>query len=153
MEVLLITPNGLIRTAVAIHVLPPQKVAPRKRAEKDSPVKGPNIEWVEREQWNADFTERTIGIVAFGDEDTDIRVNRHHPLLEAALRADRLNKDQIDARAERYLFAVACGLFRQGYAASEMDNPPGDDQQAEERERLAEAVLIAIDERMIELDD
>ena len=34
-----------------------------------------------------------------------------------------------------------------------MNNPPDENQQAEERERLAEAVLIAIDDKMIELAD
>jgi hypothetical protein len=153
-EVSLITPNGLLSTSAVVRVLPLQETTARKRQEKSVSVPGPNISWVHREDWDADFHERTVGQVAFGHDSTDIRVNRDHPLILDALNEKRLlSKEQIEGRAEKYLFAVACGLFRQGYAMKQMDSPPEEEQVAAEQERLAEAVLIAIDDKMVELED
>ena len=35
--------------------------------------------------WDADFNEKTVGQVNIGDDNTDIRINRHHPLIDKAL--------------------------------------------------------------------
>lgn len=152
-EVLLVTPNGLLRAVASIAVSGLKERGERRQREKEAPPKGPNICWVEREEWDADFTERTVGEVAFGQENTDIRVNRHHPLLDQALSERRLNRERIDARAERYLFAIACGLFRQGYAERQLADPRNAEEVAAEQERMAEVALIAIDDRMVELED
>ncbi len=50
------------------------------------------------------------------------------------------------------MFAIACGLFRQEYAKKEGGHLTEEQIQAEQ-DRMAEAVLIAIDERMLDLDN
>lgn len=152
-EALLITPNGLLRAAAAIEVRPSKKDGERRQHEEKVPPKGPNIRWVERDEWDAEFTESTVGDVAFGQEDTDIRVNRHHPLLGRALSDKRLSKERIDASAEQYLFAIACGLFRLAYSERKAESPREGEQIAAEQERMAEVALIAIDDRIVDFDD
>lgn len=152
-EVLLITPNGLLRAAAAIEVRPAKKDNQRRQKEEKVPPKGPNIRWVEREEWDAEFTEQTVGDVAFGQDDTDIRVNRHHPLLVRALNDKRLSSERINASADQYLFAIACGLFRLAYSERNADSPREGEQIAAEQERMAEVALIAIDDRIVDLED
>jgi hypothetical protein len=152
-EVLLITPNGLLRATAAIEVRAPKKDSERRQREEKEPPKGPNIRWVERDEWDAEFTEKTVGEVAFGQDDTDIRVNRHHPLLVRALNDKRLSKERIDASAEQYLFAIACGLFRLAYSERMAESPREGEQIAAEQERMAEVALIAIDDRIVDFED
>ena len=152
-EAVLITPNGLIRSSSKVRVLAPPKKSTRRQRDKEVPVKGPNIAWVTRDEWDSDFNEKTVGQVNIGDDNTDIRVNRHHPLVDKALGNKALTEDQVKARGDRYLFAIACGLFRQEYAHKESGRRPPDEQLQAEQERMAEAVLIAIDDKSIDLDD
>jgi hypothetical protein len=151
-EAVLITPNGMLRASSKIRVIAPPKVTKRKQREKEVPVKGPNIVWVTREEWDADFNEHTVGEVNIGTDNTDIRVNRHHPLLDRALGDKSLTAEQVKGRGDRYLFAIGCGLFRQEYAMRDGGRPDAKQIQAEQ-ERMAEAVLIAIDDKTIELED
>jgi hypothetical protein len=152
-EAVLITPNGPISAEAKIEVIAPTNTSERKKKDKEIPLKGPNIYWVKREEWDADFNEKTVGRVDIGRDNTDIRVNRHHPLIDRALRDKSLTKDQVATREDRYLFAIGCGLFRQEYAMKEAESRPSDPQIEAEQERMAEAVLIAIDDRMIDLED
>jgi hypothetical protein len=151
-EAVLITPNGLLRASAKIRVVAPPRNTKRNEREKEEPVKGPNIKWVTRDEWDAEFGEHTIGQVNVSDENTDIRVGRHHPLVTKALDDKRLSEEQSKSRGDRYLFAIACGLFRQEWSAREGTRPSEAEFQAEQ-ERMAEAVLIAIDDRMIDFDD
>jgi hypothetical protein len=152
LEAVMVTANGAIQATAAVRVLAPQEVSNRAEKEKEKPIEGPNIIWVERGDWDADFTEKTVGDVSFGQESTDIRVNRNHPFIEKAFKNNSLSEEQIENRAEKYLVAVGCGLFRQAYMNREDGIQIDDDQLASEQERLAEAVLIAIDDRLVELD-
>ncbi len=145
------TPNGLLRASARVRVIAPPHEPKRKH--KDAPVKGPNIVWVTRDEWDNDFTEKTVGQVNIGATDTDIRVNRHHPLLERALNNKLLSPEAVKGRADRYLFAVACGLFRQEYAVRDGGGRPTDEQIWAEQNRMAEAVLIAIDDQVLDFDD
>jgi len=151
-EAVLITPNGLLRASAKVFVVKAPKPAKTKLKEVDAPVTGPNIVWVTRDEWDDDFGEKNVGQVNIGDDNTDIRVNRHHPLIDKALGDKSLSAEQVKTRGDRYLFAIGCGLFRQEYFLREGERP-SDEHVRSEQERMAEAVLIAIDERMIELDD
>lgn len=151
-EAVLITPNGLLTAAAKVIVIPPPKETKRKQREEEVPVVGPNIEWVTRDQWDDEFNEQTVGQVNISDENTDIRVNRHHPLVAKALDDKTLSEGEVKSRENRYLFAIACGLFRQEYAARE-GNRPNDSEFHAEQERMAEAVLIAIDDRTVDFDE
>lgn len=152
-EATLITPNGVLRASSKVRVINPPKTTERKQREKEVPEKGPEIVWVTRDEWDADFTERTIGQVNISAENTDIRVNRHHALIDRMLSDKTLSEDQSKTRGDKYLFAIGCGLFRQEFAYRENGKRPDKDQIEGEQERMAEAVLIAIDDKSIELED
>lgn len=152
-EAVMFTPNGILRASSKVQVIAPPKPSKRKKRDKEVPVQGPNIVWVTREQWDADFNEKTVGQVNIGTDATDIRINRHYPVLDRALGEKSLTAEQVKTRGNRYLFAVACGLFRQEYANREAAARPEDTQINAEQARLAEAVLIAIDDSMIELEE
>jgi hypothetical protein len=156
-EVVLVTPNGLISAKAKIGVTEPPP-APKTKDEKQAPETGPNIEWVTRDEWEKhEFDERSVGRVDIGADATDIWVNRDQRLLARALDNRRLSKLETESREDRYLFAVGCGLYRREYLAQAqvLDDPPDSDSDyvRAEQERLAEAVLIAIDEKLIDLDD
>jgi hypothetical protein len=151
-EAMLMTPNGLLQANARVRVIAPPPEPKIKRPQQNAPVKGPNITWVERHEWDSEFTEKTVGQVNISQTDTDIRVNRHHRLLETALNDRSLSPEQVKGRAERYLFAMGCGLFRQEYAMRESGSRPSDEQVHAEQVRMAEAVLMAIDDKMLDLD-
>ncbi|HEU6445741.1 MAG TPA: hypothetical protein VFL61_11845 [Gaiellaceae bacterium] len=79
------------------------------------------------------------------EEETIFWVNRNYHLLDTALAGRNLTAEQIETRATRYQFPVACALWLQH--ADLMDaNPRPDEKYAKaEMERLAEAVLLAAD--------
>ncbi len=109
---------------------------------------------MEREEWDQhDFTERTVGQVNIGAEATDILVNRHQRTLNSALHKRRLSPTEVKTREDKYLFAVACGLYRQEAATRDLTEQPDSEYVLQEHERLGEAVLLAVDERLIDLDD
>lgn len=151
-EAVLITANGLLTAKAAIRVIKPPKE--RKRRRKEAPEQGPEIRWVKRDEWDElDFDERTVGGVNIGADATDILVNRDQRILDKALSSRRLSPAEVKVREDRYLFAVACGLYRQEHQTRELDQEPDREYVVQEQERLAEAVLIAIDEKLIELED
>jgi hypothetical protein len=151
-EAILVTPSGMLSATATVKVIKPPKE--RKRDKGEEPETGPEIKWVTREEWDAhEFTERTVGKVNIGAEATDILVNLHQRLLDRALHSRGLSKAEVDSRKDRYLFATACGLYRQEAALKDRKGAPDSDYLLEEQERMAEAVLIAVDEKLIELDD
>ena len=151
-EAVLITPNGLLKAGAVVKVVAPPKQ--RERGKNEEPETGLEIKWVRRDEWDQfGFNERTVGEAKLGMETTDILVNRHQRLLDAALKTRGLSPTEVKAREDRYLFAVACGLYRQAHAAREGQEPPDAEYLLQEQERLAEAVLIGIDERLVEFDD
>lgn len=151
-EAVLMTPNGLLTANARIQVIKPPKE--RKRHRKEAPDQGPEIRWVKRDEWDElEFDERTVGRVNIGADATDILVNRDQRILEKALGSRKLSPTEVRVREERYLFAVACGLYRQEHQTRELKQQPDEQYVIQEQERLAEAVLIAIDEKLIELED
>lgn len=151
-ETVLITPNGLLSTDATVRVV--KRPKQRKQTEKEEPDTGPDIRWVEREDWDRHgFDERTVGQVNIGADVTDILVNRHQRTLNKALHQRGLSPTEVKSREDKYLFAVACGLYRQEASTRELREQPDADYVLQEHERLGEAVLLAVDERLIELDD
>ena len=151
-EASLVTPNGVISATANVKVVKPPK--PKKPDKGKEPETGPNIRWVRRDEWDeVDFTERTVGRVNITSEATDILVNRDQRLLDRALKTRGLSRGEVEARSEKYLFAAACGLYRQEASIKELKDPPDDAYLLDEQERMAEAVLIAVDERLVEFDD
>jgi hypothetical protein len=152
MEAVLVTSNGIVSATSKLTVVAPPKTSKRKPREKDAPAKGPNIVWVTRDEWDSDFNEKTVGEVNIGTDNTDIRVNRHHPRIDRVLNNKTLSEGEIKRRENRYLFAIGCGLFRQEYAMQAVGARPDDPVIQGEQDRMAEAVLIAIDEQIEDLD-
>jgi hypothetical protein len=150
-EATLVTANGVVTASSRVKVIAPTEEK-KKTKNKEVPVKGPNIVWVERHEWDADFNEKTVGQVNIGTENTDIRVNRHHPRIDAAVSGKKLSDTQRKRRENRYLFSISCGLFRQEYAAQRATPRPDDEVLLGEQDRMAEAVLLAIDDRLEDVD-
>jgi hypothetical protein len=140
----LITPAGLVSDSVTITVEVPPPAKPEKNGSE--PETGPRVEWVTRDTWDdhEGMDARTVGYVS-EDEETIIWVNRHYSLLDRALSGRSLTHEQIETRASRYQFPVACALWLQHDAASRTAQPPDEGYQKAELGRVAEAVLVAID--------
>jgi hypothetical protein len=126
------------------------KSAPQVRKGNDrgsEPDTGPNVAWVYRSNWPDGFTDLTVGRVAETDTSTDIIINRNYGPLDEALSGPGLTKTQVETRAERYQFPVACALWLQQYELNHLAE--GTDRPMEswlegEMQRIAEAVLLAM---------
>ena len=100
-----------------------------------------------REEWpdHDGMDARTVGYVMVDAEETIIFVNRHYHRLDVALSGRGYGQEQIETRATRYQFPVACALWLQDNDVKKADPRPDDKYLSAEMERLAEAVLVAID--------
>jgi hypothetical protein len=144
LHVELMTANGELTASLPIMVVEPPKEPSQPKGGADEET-GPDVRWITREDWPDGFDVQTVGRVDQDDESTIIWVNRHYDLLAKALASSTLTADQIDIRADRYQFPVACGLWLQHHEVSKMEAPPEEAYQRTELHRLAEAVLVAID--------
>jgi hypothetical protein len=144
LHVELMTANGELTASLPIVVIEPPKEPSQPKGGADEET-GPDVRWITREDWPDGFDVQTVGRVDQDDESTIIWVNRHYDLLAKALASSTLTADQIDMRADRYQFPVACGLWLQHHEVSKMEAPPEEAYQRTELHRLAEAVLVAID--------
>lgn len=141
----LLTANGVLSDTVTITVVVPAPAKPGTSGTE--PETGPRVEWVTREQWpdHDGMNAHTVGYVTADEEETIIWVNRHYHLLDAALKGRNLTPEAIETRATRYQFPVACALWLQHDDLKRTSQKPDEQYQAAERERMAEAVLVAID--------
>lgn len=144
LRVALQTAHGELVADLPIEVVaaPEEPSNPKGGADEET---GPDVRWVSKAEWGDDFDARTVGRVTQDDESTIIWVNRDYDLLAKALASSSLTPEQIEVRADRYQFPVACGLWLQHHEVSNMDAPPEDEYQKRELHRLAEAVLVAMD--------
>ena len=101
-----------------------------------------------RDSWDGlGWDAQTVGEVQVRSDETLILLNRDQRLLERALDMNKkLSKEQIQTRESRYLFPVACGLYEQYEASKDLKDPPSPEYVKGELERLAEAVLLVIDQ-------
>lgn len=143
-RVVLQTANGELTADMPIDVVPaPEEPSePKGGADEDT---GPDVRWITKAEWTDDFNAQVVGQVAQDDESTIIFVNRDYDLLAKALASSALTPDQVQIRADRYQFPVACGLWLQNHEISKMETPPEDEYRQRELHRLAEAVLVAMD--------
>jgi hypothetical protein len=146
-EAVLVTANGVISASSTIRVIEAVKTK-TKTVTAEEPEKGPVIKWMRRESWDGlGWDAQTVGEVQVRSDETLILLNRDQRLLERALDQNKkLTKEQIQTREGRYLFPVACGLYEQYDATKEMKEPPSSEYVSGELERLAEAVLLVIDQ-------
>jgi hypothetical protein len=140
----LVTPNGVLFDALSVSVKDAPQGKPKDKGTE--PETGPRVEWVRKDSWDdMGFTSQTVGRVTEDEEETIIWVNRHYHLLERALAGKNLTPDAIETRATRYQFPVACALWLQHDAVKRTEPKPPDEYLQAESERMAEAVLVAID--------
>lgn len=146
-EAILVTASGVITAASTVRVTEPPKTK-TKTTTAEEPDKGPVIKWMRRGSWaGLGWDSQTVGEVQVRSDETLILLNRDQRLLERALDLNKkLTKEQIQTRESRYLFPVACGLYEQYDAAKDLKDPPSSEYVKGELERLAEAVLLVIDQ-------
>lgn len=140
----LMTAHGTISADATIEVLAPPPANPTAPGIEDET--GPNVRWVEAEEaTELGWANDEIGEVNVSEEATDILIHRDANILRRALNSRTLTEDAVNARAERYLFPVACALWLQYDAVQRLEgeNRPSDDYLKAERLRVAEAVLLA----------
>ena len=142
----LLTPNGVLTDTTTITVAVPSPAKPKDKGTE--PETGPRVEWVNRDQWDeheGNLDAHTAGYVTEDDEETIIWVNRGLDVLDSALAGRNLTAEQIETRATRYQYPVACALWLQHDALKKANPRPDEKYLKAEMERLAEAVLVAID--------
>ena len=146
-EAVLVTATGVISAPSTMRVIEPPKTK-KKTITTEEPDKGPVIKWMRRDSWDGlGWDAQTVGEVQVRSDETLILLNRDQRLLERALDQNKkLTKEQIQTRESRYLFPVACGLYEQYDAAKDLKDPPSPEYVQGELERLAEAVLLVIDQ-------
>lgn len=146
-EAILVTANGVISERSAIKVIEPEKTK-KKETEVEEPDTAPEVRWIREVDWDGlGWDRRTVGEVKVSSGETLILLNRDQHLLETAFDRNRkLSQEQIEKREDRYLLPVACGLFEQHEAFKKADQAPGEGYVKGEMERLAEAVLLVIDQ-------
>jgi hypothetical protein len=146
-EAVLVTTSGVITAASTLRVIEPPKTK-TKTITAEEPDRGPVIKWMRRASWDGlGWDAKTVGEVQVRSDETLILLNRDQRLLERALDQNKkLTKEQIQTRESRYLFPVACGLYEQYDAAKDLKDPPSAEYVTGELERIAEAVLLVIDQ-------
>lgn len=145
MTVELMTSNGLLTAGIPVKVVEPPdpKKQPTGGSEDDT---GPDVRWVSKDSFDEmGMTGQTVGRVDEDDESTIIWVNRDFALLANALRSSKYTVDQVQTRADRYQYPVACGLWLQHHEQKTAEPKPEEAWLAGEMHRLAEAVLVAMD--------
>jgi hypothetical protein len=144
LEAKLMTAHGELSATIPIDLLAAPQVPTKPSGGTDDET-GPDVRWVVKAEWEDRFNAHVVGLVDQDDESTIIWVNRDYDLLASALASSKLTAEQIQTRADRYQFPVACGLWLQHHEVVRMDSPPEEDYQRRELHRLAEAVLVAMD--------
>lgn len=141
----LYTPNGVLTGSVVVTVaVPPESKAKKKGSE---PETGPDVQWVYEADWpdHNGMDALTVGYVTEDAEETIIWLNRDYAALKKALAARDLTPEAIDTRATRYQYPIACALWLQHHELKNTEPRPDETYEKAEKQRLAEAVLVAID--------
>lgn len=141
----LYTPNGVYSDSVVISVIAPPPAKPTKKGSE--PETGPDVQWVYEADWpeHNGMDANTVGYVTEDIEETIIWLNRDYAALKKALAARDLTPEAIETRATRYQYPIACALWLQHHELKNTDPRPDDRYEKAEKQRLAEAVLVAID--------
>jgi hypothetical protein len=141
----LYTPNGVLSDTISVRVAVPPEAKSKKKG--DEPETGPDVQWVREEDWpdHNGMDALTVGYVTEDEEETIIWLNRDYTALKKALAARDLTAEAIETRATRYQYPIACALWLQHHELQETEPRPDEKYEKAEKQRLAEAVLVAID--------
>jgi hypothetical protein len=141
----LYTPNGVLSDSVVVTVAVPPEAPNKKKGSE--PETGPDVQWVYEEDWpeHNGMDALTVGYVTEDEEETIIWLNRDYAPLKKALAARDLTPEAIDTRATRYQYPIACALWLQHHELKNTEPRPDEKYEKAEKQRLAEAVLVAID--------
>lgn len=143
-EATLYTANGVLTDTVTIRVAVPPE-AP-KQTKGSEPETGPRIEWVAEADWSDHGMDaRTVGYVSEATEKTIIWLNQDYAPLKKALTSGNRTEQAIDTLKERYEYPLACALWLQEHELKNVTPRPSEQYLKAEKQRLAEAVLVAID--------
>jgi hypothetical protein len=150
-DAVLVTASGVVSATATIRVIEPAKTKTKTKIVEE-PDNGPVIQWIRRDKWDGlGWNAKTVGDVWVSADETLILINRDQRLLERALDTNKkLTKEQIQNRESRYLFPMACALYEQYDAVKSIAEPPSTEYIAGEFERLAQAVLLVIDQDALE---
>ncbi len=144
LHVALMTANGELTADLPIEVIAPPAEPSQPKGGSDVDA-GPDVRWMTEEEWDDDWSAQVVGRVAEDDESTIIFVNKDYNLLAKTLALNTLTAEQMQVRADRYQYPIACALWLQDHQVRRMAAPPDDAYQQGELHRLAEAVLLAMD--------
>jgi len=142
-----LTANGILEDTLVVQVVQPPKPEVSTKGDSGEGDPGIDVRWVAKADWDEhDFTATTVGDVDTDEDSTIIWINRDYTLLERALSSSMLTPEQVQVRADRYQFPVACALWLQEHEIRKLtdENRPSDEFLAGEHERVAEAVLAAM---------
>lgn len=144
-EATLYTPNGVLSDTVTIAVVVPPEGPKKKKGTE--PETGPDVQWVHEKDWanHNGMDALTVGYVTEDEEETIIWLNRDYAPLKKALASRDLTPEAIDTRATRYQYPIACALWLQHHELRNTEPRPDERYEKAEKQRLAEAVLVAID--------
>lgn len=141
MTVELMTANGLLQATLPVTVVVPPEPDKQPDAGSDDET-GPDVRWVTAAMFeDMQFDQHSVGRVDEDEESTIIWVNRDFTRLARALASSKLTAEQVQTRADRYQYPVACGLWLQHHELKTSEPNPEDAWLQAELQRLAEAVL------------
>lgn len=141
------TANGMLEDTLVVRVVEPPKTPETSDSGGGEGDPAIDVRWVTKSQWDEfTFTAHTVGKVDPDEDNTIIWVNRDYVLLERALSSAALTPEQVQVRADRYQFPVACALWLQQHELQKVPEVqrPSDEFLGSEHERVAEAVLAAM---------
>lgn len=138
------TANGVLSDDVTVSVVAGASATPTSKG--NEPETGPKVQWVYRKDWlDYNMGALSVGHVTEDTEETIIFVNRNFTALDKALAARTLTEAAVEIRATRYMYPIAVALWLQ-HREMKIASPKPDEKYVEtEKQRLAEAVLVAID--------
>lgn len=144
-EATLYTANGVWSDSVIVKVAVPAEAPNKKKGSE--PETGPDVQWVYEEDWpdHNGMDALTVGYVTEDEEETIIWLNRDYAALTKALASRDLTPEAIETRATRYQYPIACALWLQHHELKNTEPRPDEKYEKAEKQRLAEAVLVAID--------
>lgn len=141
----LYTANGVLSDTITVTVVSPPAARPKKEGKEDET--GPDVRWVYEADWSEHngMDSLTVGYVTEDGEETIIWLNRDYTALRKSLARRDLTAEAIETRATRYQYPIACALWLQHHDLSNTNPRPDEKYEKAEKQRLAEAVLAAID--------
>lgn len=141
-------PSGVVLDDVLPVTVKVPKPVSKDQGGGSEPETGPNVNWIVRSEWTAEWNEKKVGEIREGLDETDIIINRHFGPLDSALSAAGLTQATVELREDRYLMPVAYAVWAQKHELNKLaaagEDEPSEEWLQRELARMAEAVIIAI---------